>query len=394
MLDKLNAWENIMALNFCLSIFIGLLTLSLSHIVFADVPTEINATLKRVSQENDLMPALGRYKNQLVENIQRRTLVFLTQEEKKLFKIRPHVLAFANFRHNKIFHVAYFNDIFVNPVNGEITGANSFVEKVILSKKHWAGKTRPETKDLEVHAELLFYFRNGSGITLVYNQNSKQFIRPLTLGSAVLSVEAIRPVRDENASFFPYALGPNFAIGHRVISLFERNMQHKDDPERTTSSHRLDLRNTSSRLARMGPSEATLITSLMRSHSLGRNHAYDLFTNNCTNNIFDVLDTSLVFNKSLGGKIHYNVIKNDVVNFVNSDLKDIIEFLEDMSSPYQQGVDAKTRNILRNYLAQFSLRQASDLNMEKIKEPKKLLYQVPAFIDAHLKARGLIPMIP
>jgi hypothetical protein len=346
--------------------------------------------LNRVSQDKDLMPRAGKYKNQTVENGQRRTITFLTKAEKEKLGIKPDIMAFANFRHNGQFFIATIDGMKTNS-QGRPTSAKSLVEKIVLSKKHWAGKTRPETKEMEVHAELLFYFKKDSGINLIFNQNTQSALsKPQTLANVVLSIEAIRSSKAEKAPFFPDALGPNFAIGHRIVSLYERNMQHKDDPERTITSYRFTMNDTRSKRNGFGPSEALLAGSLEKSNDLGRRQAYHIITNNCTNNIFNVLDENITYNQSRGNRIDYSLIKQDIVDFVNKDLDAMLNFLENMAEKNQNVVDKETRELLRKYVVEHSLSRASDIDMSKVSSPDNLMYQVPAFIDGHLRARGLL----
>ncbi len=363
------------------------LTCLVSTSVFAQSIPEI---LNRVSQANDKMPRVGKFRNQTVENNQRRTIMFLDNNEKKAFGISPQSLAFANFRHNGQFFIATIDGMRSNS-QGRPQASNNIIEKIILSKKHWAGKTRPETKEMEVHAELLFYFKQNAGVNLIYNQNTKAPLKnSQRLGSLVLSVEAIRSSQHEKAEFFPAALGPNFAIGHRIVSLYERNMQHRDDPERTIKSYKLNLNDTRSRRNSFGSSEALLAGSLEKSNDLGRKQPYHIVMNNCTNNLFTVLDENMTYNRSRGGKIDYSVIKQDIVDFVNKDLDAMINFLDHMASKNQNFVDAQTREMLRKYVIEHSLTRAEDIDMSKVNSPDNLMYQVPAFIDGHLEARGLI----
>ncbi len=366
--------------------FLALACLATST-VFAQTIPQI---LDRVSQEKDMMPRMGKYKNQTVENGQRRTIMFLSKNEKKVLGINPETVAFANYRHNNQFFIASIEGMKVNSQNRP-SSSSPLIEKIILSKKHWAGKSRPETKEMEVHAELLFYFKKGKGVSLVYNQNTKSQIKNnQMIGSAVLSVEAVRSSKAEHASFFPDALGPHFALAPRIVSLYERNMQHRDDPERTLTSYKLNLSDTKSKRSGMAAAEALLAGSLEKSNDTGRKEAYHIITNNCTNNQFEVMDKNISYNKNHGGKIDYSLIKQDIVDFVNKDLDTMLNFLEDMADKNKNVVDAQTRELLRKYVVEHSLSRASDIDMSQVNSPNNLMYQVPAFIDGHLRARGLL----
>jgi hypothetical protein len=350
----------------------------------------INSFLNRVSQSKNVMPVLGTYKNQFVENNQRRTLMFLTESEKKLLGIAPHKLAFANFRHNKEFYVATIDHLEVQNSNAIFT--KPIVEKIVLSKKHWAGKIRLELKDLEVHSELVFYLKDGFHVNLVYNQSKKlnQIHSPQILKSLVLSVEAIRSQKEPNAPFFPGALGPNFAIGHRIVSLYERNEQHRDDPNRTTSSFRINFSQTKANSQSMRPEELILIKALYKSNDLGRSETYHIISNNCTNTLFRLFDENLKYNQSTSKKINLSIIKSDVNKFVKNDLNDIIAFLEELSNEYKNSLDEKSRNLLREKLINFSSKKINTVELEALNNPSEFLFEIPAFINTHLKARGLI----
>jgi hypothetical protein len=344
--------------------------------------------LERVTQSNDPMPSSGKFKGQKVENQQRRTIVFLNSSEKKALSLTQDEVAFANFRHNGSFFIASIDGL-KSGIDGRPLKSQNIIEKIVLSKKHWAGKTRPDTKEMEVHAELIFYFKAQSGVKLHFNQNSQLKLKvPQRLGSLVLSIEAIRSSEESKSPFFPAALGSHFAIGHRILSLHERNTQHRDDPERTTSSYRLNFADTKSKREYNLSEEAILMASLEKSHDLARKQAYNMFNNNCTNNIFRILDENLIYNQSSTGLVNYQLIKEDIVSFVHDDLEVMMNFVENLAQQNQSYVDLKSLEKLRNYLHRHIINRAEDI---QIKEATGvLLYQVPAFIDGHLKARGLI----
>ena len=361
------------------------LSLLISISTFAQTIPKI---LERVSQKNDLMPATGKFKQQKVENQQRRTIVFLTAVEKKALGINQDEVAFANFRHNNNFFIASIDGL-KSSTDGRPLSSSNLIEKIVLSKKHWAGKSRPETKELEVHAELLFYFKSNSGVKLHFNQNSQiKLSQPQRLATLVLSIEAIRSSSESTTPFFPAALGSNFAIGHRIVSLHERNTQHRDDPDRTTSSYKLNLNDTKSKRKNFNSAEALLSASLEKSHDLGRKEAYNMFNNNCTNNLFKIFDENLNYNQSIGGKISYHLIKEDIVSFVQEDLEKILTFIERMAVENQNMIDIKSFNKLKKYLQSHVISQAEDIQLND--STGNLLYQVPAFIDGHLEARGMI----
>jgi hypothetical protein len=85
------------------------------------------------------MPSSGKYAGEFIENDEKRTLIFLTQTEKEIFKIDTQTLAFANFRHNGEFYIATIPAIKVDK-NQNIIRGTKVVEKVSFMKEHWAAK--------------------------------------------------------------------------------------------------------------------------------------------------------------------------------------------------------------------------------------------------------------
>jgi hypothetical protein len=353
---------------------------------------EIN--LERFLQNNDPMPAIGKYAREHVENIQKRTLIFLNATEKTALGIPAQQVAFANFRHQKTFYVATIPGLNADSRNIPLF-SEALISKVTLAKKHWSARTRPETKNLEVHAELLYSFKKGKGIQLLLNQDTKQrlSVRPL-LKDVVLSIEAVRSRETFNAPYIPDGLGPHFAIAYRVVSLPERNEQHLDDPDRIVTQDVLDLSDTRSlwpEIAR--PEDALLFSALKASHDYARKGVYNAFLENCTNNLFKLMDETLSYRFSQGGSLDLNSLKIEIQKFVKTDLVEILAYLKKVS---------QTQEVLQSPAAQTSLgqliqeiqivsqQQALQLNLEEVAQPQTYLTQIPAFIRGHLLARGLI----
>lgn len=333
----------------------------------------------------EYMPEMGKYRGQTVETDRRRALQFLTLEEKVKLNIPTQQLAFANFRHSGVFYIATFKGIKVDSQNN-IISTEPLVEKIILSEKHWAAKIRKETKSIEAHAEFSFFIKPGQEIQLIANQDLKtKLLNPRILKEPVVfSVEAVRSANDPNADFFPAALGPNFAIAMRIESNTERNQQHLDDPDRIIISNRLVFDQTKSQLPHIQRSEdSVLVRALGMSVENQRSHAYEVMTNNCTNNLFKILDQSVIYKNN----INTETIRKAVIKFNKKDLPKIIDYLKAQRLKAAQDniyVDKKLDDLIQE------LTQYNEGQIKTMKISETFMTSVPAFIEGHLKARGLI----
>lgn len=334
---------------------------------------------------DEKMPPFGKYAGQIVETERRRALILLTEEEKKSLDIPVEQLAFANFRHAQKFYIATLPGIQVNEKN-EIVSTNNIVEKIILSEKHWAAQIRKETRSIEVHSELTFFLKDSQGVQLVLNQDTKTRLKenrelkePL-----VFSIEAVKSKDFPQDDFFPAALGPNFALAHRIESNTERNMQHLDDPDRIIVSNKLDFSNTQSRLKNVtSPQDAVLVNSILKSYNSQRSQAYEVLTQNCTNGLFNILDQSLKYKN----KIDDQKIKAAVLKFTRNDLKKVLIYLKQQKLQAEQTNVAVSESLDKTLveLSRFLESQAATAQIDS-----QFMLTFPAFIQGHLKARGLI----
>lgn len=332
----------------------------------------------------EYMPEFGQFRNQKVENKRRRPLVFLTYQEKQNLQLPTDQLIFANFRHAGTFYVASIPGIKVDEKNNLISMSPS-VEKVVLSEKHWSQKIRRETKSIELHAELTFFLKPSSQIQFFYNQDKKQKLNQVRIlkEPLVYSVEAVRSEKFPNADFFPAALGPNLAIVHRIESNTERNIQHKEDPDRTITSTKLLFTNTVSKNNHIKrPEDALLYQALQTSYEKRRKETYQAVLNNCIGNLLSLIDNAVIYKQ----KINTQLIKAHVLKYNKTELPLIIQFLKEQKLKAQINNEALDRTVddLISELIQYNESQLDHLTYSE-----GFMLSFPGFIHGHLKARGL-----
>lgn len=355
---------------------------------YGDIPT----VLKQFDQSNDEMPAGGKWAGQKVENKQKRSIVLLSAADKEALGIPKNQLAVANYLHEGTFYVAVLRGAEVAE-NGNPVSLSSGIEKVVLAQKHWAAKVRPETQSLEVHTELLFYFNRGAGFELVINQNAGVKLKtPKLSKTAVFSVEAARSVGEPNAPFFPSAIGKNFALAHRLLDINDRNKQHEGDPDRQVTLNRLDLTKVRSKVDGVSSTaDALLFQAIQTVNERGRKEAYDILRNNCTNNIFTLLDKTYEYNWKP------EELKGDVLQFIQEDAKTLVPFLEKMIETQMPGEWTEFKGFVQVPLAAMASLSPEELQKIDLAFPANqegFMISVPAFTDGHLKARGLLPHSP
>lgn len=347
--------------------------------------------LKKFLQNKELMPSSGKFAGQYIEGKEKRTIMYLSPAQKRVFGIDTQDLAFANFRHNGKFYIATIPSIKVNSRN-ELLRASSVIKDVTFVKEHWAGKTRPQTASMEVHAELIFNFKNTSGIFLIYNQSDEQYLSASKrIGGALISIEAIRSEKEPNADFLPLGAGYNFAVGHRFYSLGERELKYRKETAATFTEYPLDFSNTRSYSSKANAMDNLLFTSLSTSNYWGRNQTYNLMNNNCTNRMFDLLDQAMGYNQRNGGRVNFRALEANYVEWVNNDLKDVIGFIEDYAKLKGIVLPQEIKNLIDSSASNMALGTISQMRDNwGENDPKNFLYQLPMFIEGHLKARGLI----
>lgn len=353
----------------------------------------IETDLKNYLQDNELMPQTGDFAGEIIENDEKRTLVFLTPEQKRLYNIDESDIAVANFRHIGKFYIATIPAINMGEYNN-LESISPLIEDATFVKASWAGKVRPETASVEVHSEMLFNLKDTAKIELVFNQDEVKFLeKPIALSGAVLSIEAIRSKDSLDAEFMPAGLGYNFAVGHRIYSLAEREIKYSKAKDTTFKSYKLDFSNTISNRGDIRPQDYLFYWGLRMSDLYGRSQTYNLLQNNCTNRLFDILDMALSYNNDKGGKIDFSAINENYISWVNQDLDKVIAFLVKMKAAkagieypaeVQQLIATQGKDLTLNTLDQMAISTGAENN------PKNFLYQLPMFIEGHLKARGLI----
>lgn len=348
---------------------------------------------KKFTQEGELMPPSGDYAGETVENDEKRTLILLDNSQKQIFNIDQSDIAFANFRHNGEFYIATIPAMNVDAGNN-LDSVTKLVEKATFVKKHWGAKTRPETASVEVHAEMVLDFYKSAKLNLVYNQDKAKSVKNISLNGLVVSIEAIRSKENRHAGFMPAGLKDSLAVGYRVYSLDERAKNYEKETEAEVSKYTLDFSDTMSYHDGAESSvDYFLYNSILASNDYGRNQTYNLFTNNCTNRLFDLLDLSMGYNKSKNFDINYTSIRENYIDYANNDLKDVLGFLSKyVQANPQVDVPPMLLKMLENNGSELALQKLGDLEVASNAEenPRNFLYSLPMFIEGHLKARGLL----
>jgi|GEM_PF-4225154 len=354
---------------------------------FASDDSAIARLLSRVDQSNEPMPATGVFARDRVENIKSRTVQFLTPAEKAIFGLDGSALAFANYRDHGHFYIAYIPDFRVDEQNTPLS-ASAIVDEVRAIGDHWEEKTSPDLAAVEVHTYLRFLFKAGRGVKLVYDQttNSKVPTSVPSIDSAVLSIEAIRPKSQPEANFLPYSLAFDFALGHLFYSSFDRSKGEEADPGRIVSEDTLDLSGAESRFPLLHrPHEALLFGAIQASNDLGRSITYNVVTDNCTNDLFRLVDRSIAtttgFNKDLFVKGVKTASDANIVSGVQALRK--LAAQKNIQIPPE--VDAELVKACNGYLSNELVEGARNSS-----DPRQYFTWLPIFVNAHFTARGLL----
>ncbi len=353
----------------------------------AQTSPQIASVLKRVAQANDFMPTQGAYARERAENIRARTLVLLKAEEKKAFGLDPAALAFANFRDHEHFYVVYIPGIQVDEHNIP-TSSSSVVSEVHAIQEHWAALTKPALASVEAHTYLRFIFKAGSGVKLVYDQNTQTSVESAraAVSPVVLSIEAIRPASKPSADFMPSAFMYDFAIGNLFYSQFDRDLWEKDDTGKVVDDFRLNLKASTSRVVGItSPADAILVRSIQTSHNMGRAQTYNFVEDNCTNRLFELLDNSVTYGRGFERSILVNEIKVTIRNNIAQQLVLLKATLKEKGKDLPPSALAELSEMTEQQIATrlVSAAETSD-------EPKSFATWLPPFVRPHLAARQLI----
>ncbi len=225
----------------------------------------------------------------------------------------------------------------------------------------------------------------------MYNQDRKKAVSDLSLKGLVLSIEAIRSKDNRHAGFLPAGFMNSFAVGYRVYSLEERDNNYKKDEESILTSFDLDFSKVKSFTRKASAADYLLYNGIVASNDLGRNQTYNLFSNNCTNRLFDLFDQSMQFRSN--EKLDTIILKREYQKWAEDDLDDIVKFMvtyieKNPSIPAPPQLLQLTQLSLEDIVTgkfdeEFQSEDASA-------NPKNFLYNLPMFIKAHLEIRGLI----
>jgi hypothetical protein len=142
------------------------------------------------------------------------------------------------------------------------------------------------------------------------------------------------------------------------------------------------------------PKMAILLEGFQRNLVLGRIETYNVFTKNCTNELFALLDGVLKY------KSDYQFLKEDVKNFIKDDVPVLLELLadhpiEDKQLPKEVqnflkatiGTTVVQQSMLTQYLSSLSAKiEAGSLTDSDI----QFLSAWPPFIEGQLKSRKLM----
>src|SRR5690606_28675748 len=148
-------------------------------------------------------------------------------------------------------------------------------------------------------------------LKLVYDQTKRfKFFKPTRISKAIVSVEALRPEGKEELDFMPYSLSSNFAVAHLVYSWEQRAILKSQEPDTRYDFIRLNFSNQRSHFDNVrSPMTALFIAGIQKSVELARNNAYNMFTYNCTNMLFKLID------ETLNPKFDFEPVREDALKF-------------------------------------------------------------------------------
>lgn len=338
----------------------------------------------RFEQKNDDMPVTGVFRGEKVQYQSKRTLIPLTMGEKKELGLDPRAYILANFWHRNNYYLVEIPGVSVSALGTSIYYGSPIIEKVEFVKEHWAAKSRPQTSEVEAHSELLFTFKKGQELKLVYDQTKRfKFFMPTRISKAIVSVEALRPVGKEELDFLPYALSANFAVAHLVYSWEQRAIIKSREPETRYDFIPLNFRHQSSQFKNIrSPMTALFIAGIQKSVELARSHAYDMFTYNCTNMLFKLID------ETLSPKFDFEAVRLYALEFAKNDLPALIDYIEDITREQTKNIPSDVKAQLKNILQTDFVKNIKE--HKATEEDLDFLLAFPPFVEGHLRARKLI----
>jgi len=368
---------------------------------------------QRFIPKNDKMPAFGAFKNDVATLNEKRTLVVLTENEKQILGYKANDLLLANFAgKDGKYYVIYIPGIEIDTKKSTakpnaglviIKPTNNIIQKVDIIKEYWAKGIRPDTTSIEIHAMMKFTFAANSRPLLIANQKELEagsFSKGkanISQDNAMISAEAVRANSQPNAGFFPYALGIDYAIAHLIYDYNYRVAATRAGGE-GPEYEKLPLNFNESRSTNYpktittSPKMALFLEGIQRNLIKGRSETYNIFLNNCTNALFNIIDDVLKI------KIDsYDPLKMSINNFIANDVPDLLVAVDKMQLD-KQTVPGKLKEELRKRIgadgANFNIKSyltnlSNTLGKRNLTpEEAKFLTGLPPFIDAQLMIRN------
>ncbi len=369
----------------------------------------------RFEQANQDMPVHSKYYGQKIENTIKRTPLLLNDAEKRSLGLDISGMYLANIYHKKNFYIAKFKGVSVNSSNS-VLRANAVSDKSYYVKERWGARVREKIAELEAHTSLLIEFKKNNGLELVINQNDYDNIIPSDkrelIQNVVVSYEAFRGEESKDAPFIPDAFLGNFAVGLRIYSHHE-NLYRRGQGINSYVDTRYEVKSegvksvNSSKTQDIGT--ALLLRAIKLTDSLERRNTYHGINNNCTNGLFDLFDTVLVYKKNdlndeLKKKLSVTLKQQSplIIDYIAgltkkenaSDLKDygivipkeslgvISDLVKDLNEEIQQFFNGTNTT---PYFEEVLNAKNSEKNIGK-----NYLYSLSIFVQDHLSARGIL----
>lgn len=335
----------------------------------------------RFEQRNQPMPATGAFAGLEMQYDSKRTLIALTAQEKEELGLAPTDLVVANFWHGQSYYIAQIKGVKVDPQSQEVLEASSLVQNIKYVKEHWSGKTKPETKEVEVHSLLLLTLNKP--LQLLANQDRELILKnPISIKEMVISVEALRAQTQKSAEFLKYAFGPHMGVAHLIYSWEKRLDIKASEPETEYTYYPLVFDQTKSKNPLLDEKSAILLKGIQNSLTIGRKDTYNAFTYNCTNKLFQLIDDALLT------KFDKTPVISEIKVFVKKDLPGLLSYARKMA-------DAKGEYVPQMVQENFSKMIESSLNdlvqnHDPTVDELNAISSMPMFVEGHLQARELL----